>query len=545
MMKKTSLLMAFLLLGIMFAMPIPLKASPMPQFFIEPAYFDGDTSSATPPTLAVGQTFTVRVKLKNFENVNTIEVGIGYDRNKLQVMDFRFIKDLKPNSIWYRFGFADADILELKGANFDDKGAISISGSSLTGGRSVADLTGQSYLIMEIDFKVRGNTDGDPTTLDCMIHLGELWEMKDGILIHANLIDPSGNNIECERVDGQIETVPPPLPHGPEIVDFTWLPTIPFVEDVVTFTANALPAYDGTNYVDITEYRWDFTGDGVADKIVSVPQTTWTFHVDGDINVTLEVFAPVGGGIPQTDTLTKIVHVEPRPAGAYIDLWADDYSIGLNQPGDAHAPQDLVTLWAKVTYNDDPVGNKLVAFEVKDSHGDSVLFRTAITNDDGICFIEFRIPNSPAFGTWTAIATVEVAGQVKYDIMPFEVGWIIQILSVKLTDQYGNTLTSIVEGTTAYFNVTVLNIAKGSRNATITVTVYDDCNQTIGVFVIEDQRFIPGTSIINEDIISILIPTWSFVGKGKAFANAFTALPINHGVPWCPEAYTEFIIQKD
>ena len=37
---------------------------------------------------------------------------------------------------------------------------------------------------------------------------------------------------------------------------------------------------------------------------------------------------------------------------------------GLNQPSDAFAPQDEVFLYAETVYNEDPVENRLVAFEI-------------------------------------------------------------------------------------------------------------------------------------------------------------------------------------
>jgi hypothetical protein len=253
------------------------------------------------------------------------------------------------------------------------------------------------------------------------------------------------------------------------------------------------------------------------------------------------VYAP--GSLPEeTDQESHDVTVLERPLGPNIDLYADDWSKGPDQEGDAHAPQELVCLYAKVTYNDDPVANKLVAFQVIDSEGHDIIYRVDDTDKNGIATVCFRVPNTPAFGTWLAIATVDIAQTTVDDTMPFKVGWIVEILSIQLTDDMGTPLTSIKKGETMYFTITLQNIAKSSRTATLTVTVYDDAGQPIGSFAIEDETFMPGPATILN--FALLVPSYAFVGVGKAYANAFTAFPVDGGVPLCPEASTQFQIKK-
>jgi PKD repeat protein len=393
---------------------------------------------------------------------------------------------------------------------------------------------------MTITFQVTGPTDGDPSTLDCKIHIGVSGEVWNTIDISSFILNPSQEEMPLDLADGQIETYRP-APHPPE-AKFTWTPTMPYAGDAVTFDGSASKAgFDGTHTCPITEWRWDFNGDLAWDVVENDPVTTWTFTDAGTYNVTLEVYAP--GSLPtETDQEWHLVTVLERPMGPNIDLYADMWSIGPNQEGDAHAPQELVCLYAKVTYNDDPVANKLVAFQVIDANGTDIIYRVDDTDENGIATVCFRIPNKPAFGTWLAIATVDIAQVTKNDTMPFKVGWIIEILSIQLTDSLGNPLLNITKTQTMWFTITLQNIAKSSRTATLTVTVYDDVGQPIGSIAIVDETFTPGESTkLN---FALTVPSYAFVGRGKAFANALTALPADGGVPLCPEKSTEFAIKK-
>ena len=44
--------------------------------------------------------------------------------------------------------------------------------------------------------------------------------------------------------------------------------------------------------------------------------------------------------------------------------------------------------------------------------------------------------------------------------------------------------------------------------------------------------------------VSLLIPTWAYVGEAKAYANTHTEIAEEGGVPYCPEAAYTFRIGK-
>jgi len=120
---------------------------------------------------------------------------------------------------------------------------------------------------------------------------------------------------------------------------------------------------------------------------------------------------------------SKLVTVLPDPE-IVIDLYNQRGGQGRNQPSEEFAPGEVVELTASLTYNNEPVEYKSVAFEVKDAMGEAVLYRSSMTDENGLAKINFTIrgdclPN--IFGTWTALAVASVSGQEVNDTLTFEV----------------------------------------------------------------------------------------------------------------------------
>jgi len=234
------------------------------------------------------------------------------------------------------------------------------------------------------------------------------------------------------------------------------------------------------------------------------------------------------------DTLTF------RVTGAMIDLYTERDGRGPNMPSDAFAPQEEVILYAHVSFDCNPLEGKLVGFEVKDANGTCVTYKSALTNSSGDATASFRIPSMPAFGIWAVNATVEVLGKTVSDSLTFRVGWIIEVLKVEPVDQYGNPKTVYRKGEEMYFKVTMQNIAWASKIVTLTVTVYDECNVPIGQLALQDWIINPATSILS--IAGLPIPPWTLIQIATVYANAYTALPILGGTPYCPEVYATFMV---
>jgi hypothetical protein len=226
-----------------------------------------------------------------------------------------------------------------------------------------------------------------------------------------------------------------------------------------------------------------------------------------------------------------------------------------HKPSDMFGPQQQVELFAKVTYNEYPVQQKLVGFEIH--HGDYVFWREATTDADGVAHISFRIPwpcenpEDEIFGKWYVIATVEVAERKVNDTLGFWVWWPVEILSIeaKKTEFYHRSKTV---GDPMTFTVTFRTYSMQTIPAVITTTVYDE----LGFFIGSDYKNVtvgwgeykyynfkaceePPAINYTWDV-SIPMPTNAVVGYGTAYANAFDKFPWLGGTPYCPEAETPF-----
>jgi len=237
-----------------------------------------------------------------------------------------------------------------------------------------------------------------------------------------------------------------------------------------------------------------------------------------------------------------------------IDLYTqkEPYSgRGPNQSSDAFAPQEEVILYAYVTYRDDPVPGKIVAFDV---HGPLNRFenlsftRTAVTDDDGMANVSFRItwPNGHSkeavFGVWNVVALVDIAEVTVDDTLSFLVGWIIELIKVETVDVNNVSRVSFMKNEHMHFRLTVKNIAITDKIATLILDVYDNLSISLGQVVLVDEQIAPGVTVLF--IEDLLIPEWASLGAGVVYANAYTALPALGGIPWCPQVSTTFSIVK-
>jgi len=112
----------------------------------------------------------------------------------------------------------------------------------------------------------------------------------------------------------------PPVVYGPSAC-FTESPETPYVGQTVTFDAScSQPGFDVDDPTPITQYHWDFDGDGIDDLTTSGPTATYTYTATGTYTVRLTVYAP---GLPpnidpsyiETDIFLhhKIVEAPPPP----------------------------------------------------------------------------------------------------------------------------------------------------------------------------------------------------------------------------------------
>jgi len=115
--------------------------------------------------------------------------------------------------------------------------------------------------------------------------------------------------------DTETKTIRIVAPHGPT-ARFTASTTTPRVGQPVTFDASSsTPGWNGTHEMPITEYRWDFNGDGIIDLTTTQKIVTYTFTEVRTYMVTLIVYAP--GASPVTDSEVLRIIPYSGPVGGY------------------------------------------------------------------------------------------------------------------------------------------------------------------------------------------------------------------------------------
>jgi hypothetical protein len=324
---------------------------------------------------------------------------------------------------------------------------------------------------------------------------------------------------------------------------------------IVIDASSSLPGFDtlpapGHN-VPITAYGWQITG-AFSNLNINGAIASFDASAVGDIIVQLTVTAPdqnppTAASYVDTNSVTKTLHIIAVPTGADIDVYTQRGGQFSMVPSDAFGPQELIQLYAKVTYNGAPVAGKDVAFQVVNARGESIAYRTGRTNIDGIATAEYRLPwpypnPETEFGTWTIVGIVDVSQVVKHDNCSFTFGYIVQITQVRTLNTDGTTPQStFARGNDMMVEVQLNNIrTTGPVNVRVTITLYDNANVPIAVMTFQQNNLAPGLTTATAQ--SLNIPSWAFVGVATVYVNAFTALPSQGGVPYCPETTSVFTI---
>jgi hypothetical protein len=244
------------------------------------------------------------------------------------------------------------------------------------------------------------------------------------------------------------------------------------------------------------------------------------------------------------------IHTVPVSAqmGRIIDVFTQNGGEGANQSNGMFQPQDLVLLYALVTYNDNPVASKLVGFQASgplNNLQNLTAGGSSLTNESGIAEFSFRIPwpsenpETKVFGIWNVIATVDVADQQIVDTLTFQVGWIIRITNITTLNAQFEPETNFLIQNTIIFNLTVENTAGTPEPATITIDAQDSQSYPILHIQLDNLTLQPGTNNVNA---STTIPDDAKTGQATASAAPYTRPIEQGGVLYSPAISTTFQI---
>jgi hypothetical protein len=318
----------------------------------------------------------------------------------------------------------------------------------------------------------------------------------------------------------------------------------------------------GTGAVDaIYWYNWTFTppsGSGLS--VINNPgdgsQTPWTQALSavGQWTITLMVQTDPDG-TNAISSVSVVVNVLAQPTGANIDVFTDKGGVGWRNNATAFGPQELITLYANVTYNGAAANGEGVVFQIFDGSGNTigVLFSNSSVN--GLYSVQYRLPwpddGNPCFGTWYVTASTTVAQEVVADTVWFTFDYLLKTTSVVVFTSPATDPVAVVRSNQVTVNFTVRNIdTASSLPCTVTITLVDACQVPIGFYTITGlvpkatatanaQTVVPGTYTFSQ---TFTVPSWAFVGQATANCNVLTAMPSVGGVAYCPQASAGFAI---
>ena len=300
------------------------------------------------------------------------------------------------------------------------------------------------------------------------------------------------------------------------------------------------PGYDTQN-CSITGYTWmvQYPND-TEFGAYSGQSVEFTPNVISYLKVTLIVTAPDINQSNSDYTNTSLASiwinvVQPQQL-ANIDVFTSKGGVGPNATSPGFVPQELVQLYAYVTYEGAPVSEKQVVFTVLNPNGTIISITTSLTDSNGTADQSYRTPwldnNTNDYGIWTVLATVEVGQIIVSDTVSF------MYSNPAVTIQNGITLpATVARGSNMNINITFQNIQNLPSSAVLTITIYDNDTVPINTTIL-NMNTITGNTVTT----SINIPTWAFVGTATVYVNILTQNPLNEGVPLITEQTANFQI---
>jgi len=321
-------------------------------------------------------------------------------------------------------------------------------------------------------------------------------------------------------------------PHGP-IASFTpQNGTVYYVGATVLLDASSSTSgYDGVT-CPITNYAWlvEYSNSSLFGAY-SGQQISFIVSNPAYLQIILIVTAPDITSSPSssytnTSTTSAWIQIENAPVQkpATIQVFTDKGVYG---------PQELVTMYALVTYDNAPVVDKEVAFAVLFPNGTICSITAESTNETGYATWAFRLPwpsfdPQSLFGNWSIVASVDVSQVVVTGTVTFTFNYLVNINGIQLPAS-----------------------VQRSQSMSIKVTVLTDVPSILSVTICDSQQVpidfstssIASTSGGSVTItLSFTIPSWAYVGTATVYVDVLTNLPTDGGVPLCPEQTANFQI---
>jgi hypothetical protein len=484
------------------------------------------TMSSPPSNLAVGSTFSVDLSIASASNAWQWTVrNVNWNSSVLQavsVTEGPWLKQDGQSTLWIApFLYADhigeiADTRQVQTGVSGSGVLCTITFKVIGYGSSAINIGGPAFV----------NFAPDGSTQDDLIATGT-----------------------------QYTGLPPPAPTAPTAV-ITSPTNGAFLLKGATVAldgSNSLPGFNGTAVIQVSSYVWtvDFGNDGVTDLTLNgATGNSFADNTVGQTKITLAVSAP---GCPTATPVSIIINIYAPSSGAAVDVYtqrADPNSgKGPGASSDAFGPQEEVIMYANVTYNSAPVAQKEVAFEVRNAQNQTLLYRTAFSNGDGLATISYRLPwpnenPNATFGIWTIYASVDVSQVHVTDNCTFQFNYTVQTTSLRTVVTLTNNAEKLSYARdpspqSVFVEVSLTNIRKVAQTGLLTLTICDECNVPVAKIVV---GFNVGAQASTTSTYELVLPHYTFIGQAKVYADVLTNYPSLSGVPFYPEVSKQFSI---
>lgn len=555
--KGFSVYLVFAMLVSSLAMLAPsVSAAPGPWIAVEPAKTEFKDANYCDSNNTV---FTVKINVYNITNLYGYDIVLYYNSSHLEntANTEKGTGQVCPvNTAQYTYAdLSTPGTVSISVAFLEAMGALVFNGNG-----TLIWMTFKIIYCPPQNTGVPGGYTWENTTLD--ISAGEtfLYNKLGGTIVLDSMDDG-------EVCHGTADLVP-----GAPTADFTWSPTYPEPCMMVTLTDKSTPGPPGSW---IVSWTWVITGPADGFGPLYEPDT-W-FHCNGSGTVTVTLTVVNNFGLPSS--VTKYIE-QIEVEGCRLDVYTapnrfcnqttPNVGLGIGENCDAFSPGVNMTIYVNVTYNGKPVMHVFVGIEVLlelreisqyperiyEPVNECIAYRVAETDKYGIAKTWLRIPHpckpeNSTFGKWLVIAKAKVQDVVQTDIMRFDVGWVITLHEVwPLKEQEG-----IWERADKFyapcdwmgFEIELKNIMWINKSLTLVAVVYDDCDVPLGQYIF--RTIIEGGEWCKPNTVKVVIapaihlPQWTYVGFGKVYVTAFTLLPHECGIPYCPEIGKEFTLE--
>ncbi len=540
--------------------------STSPVISVVPDGAAGATTNSTGiPAVAVGSTFTVDIRIDNIGSVtpgiNGLSYTLLYDPTVLQVSTYH----TKQTSFWGATAAGDltAIVVQKPAGTFTESSIIVPSGAPNENTNTPGVATTITFTVL---------TTGSTTLNIQPSDVGVTYlEYPDSAGVSHDIAANTVNAIygaTTSPTPTPTTTNPTPTPGGPTPTPSpTPTPTPTPVLGTITNSQAVMNLQNGTTYAEgsqivldgsqstagfdsktcpIQNYAWLLQyQNGSVIAAYSGSGVSFTINTAVSFNVTLIVTAPDLNPNPSpsytnTSYASTWINVQPgQPAQqqANIDVFTNNGGIGHDVSSGPFGPQQLVQVYAYVTFNGAPVVNKDVAFTVLDPKGTIEAVETGLTNSTGYASMQYRTPwldtGTPDFGIWSIIANVDISQVVVTDTVTFDYNNLVNLNGVAVPG-------SVQRGCPMNITAGIQGLDNSAQSVIVTFTVCDVNSVPVVTYV--TSPIIISTSI--NVSTTVTIPTWAFVGTATVYVNVLTNPPIGSGVPYCPEQSATFQITQ-